>query len=89
MATAPVPLPVHAPRVHGVAMAQMVEGRNAEADHDHHTAPDMLTGLWVINDTRLSHQILLKMSSDLITLMKIVKSFHRIAECGYTLRNPM
>ena len=53
MAVAPTLAPALAPQVHGVAMAQMVEGRNTGADHDHRAVPDTLTGLWDINDTRL------------------------------------
>lgn len=41
MAATPIP----ARPVHDVTTAQRVEGRNAGADHNHHTALDTLTGL--------------------------------------------
>lgn len=47
LALAPVPTlaPVPARPASTATVAQRVEGRNAEADHDHHIVPDTLAGV--------------------------------------------
>ncbi|KAM7376989.1 hypothetical protein PAMA_013667 [Pampus argenteus] len=47
--------PVHALPVHGVTVAQMVEGRNTGADHDLHTAPDTVAAPLILHPITIVH----------------------------------